>query len=104
MQIGTVAKSIGVSVDAIRFYERNELLPLAPRTGGGFRQYGSGDVETLRFIRRAKGLGFTLTEIRELLEIRRKELRACRPVRRRLQQKLACVRLRLVDMKGWSRS
>ena len=42
MQIGTVAKTIGVSVDAIRFYERNALLPPPPRTQGGFRQYGSG--------------------------------------------------------------
>jgi DNA-binding transcriptional MerR regulator len=47
MQIGTVAKRIGLSVDAIRFYERSALLPLAPRTNGGFRRYGNSDVETL---------------------------------------------------------
>ena len=60
MQIGMVAKKIGVSADAIRFYERNALLPRAPRTQGGFRQYGESDVETLAFIRRVQGLGFKL--------------------------------------------
>jgi DNA-binding transcriptional MerR regulator len=44
MQIGIVAKKIGLSVDAIRFYERNALLPRAARTEGGFRQYGESDV------------------------------------------------------------
>ena len=58
MQIDTVAKRIGLSVDAIRFYERNALLPRAPRTQGGFRQYAKTDVETLAFIRRVQGLGF----------------------------------------------
>lgn len=47
MQIGIVAKKIGLSVDAIRFYERNGLIPQPPRTGGGFRQYAENDVETL---------------------------------------------------------
>jgi len=54
MQIGRVGKRVGLSVDAIRFYERNSLLP---RTPGGFRQYGESDVETLAFIRRVQGLG-----------------------------------------------
>jgi MerR family transcriptional regulator, copper efflux regulator len=50
MQIGIAAKRVGISVDAIRFYERNALLPRAPRTEGGFRQYGEDDLETLGFI------------------------------------------------------
>jgi len=70
MQIGIVARKIGLSVDAIRFYERNALLPRAPRTQGGFRQYGEKDVETLAFIRRVQGLGFKLSEIRGLLNLR----------------------------------
>jgi DNA-binding transcriptional MerR regulator len=70
MQIGIVAKKIGLSVDAIRFYERNALLPRAARTQGGFRQYGESDVETLAFIRCVQGLGFKLTEIRGLLSLR----------------------------------
>src|SRR5215470_15284902 len=62
MQIGVAAKKVGLSIDAIRFYERNALLPRAPRTEGGFRQYGDKDLETLAFIRRAQGLGFRLKE------------------------------------------
>jgi DNA-binding transcriptional MerR regulator len=98
MQIGTVAKRIGLSVDAIRFYERSALLPVAPRTNGGFRRYGNSDVETLLFIRRVQALGFTLDEIRELLEMRQNKLRACGTVRRRLKQKLECVRVKLGDL------
>jgi len=48
MQIGIVAKKVGLSVDAIRFYERSALLPRTARTQGGFRQYGEREVETLR--------------------------------------------------------
>jgi MerR family copper efflux transcriptional regulator len=85
MQIGAIAKRIGLSVDAIRFYERNALLPPPPRTASGFRQYGEDDVETLAFIRRVQGLGFTLSEISGLLKLRRTRMQPCAPVRRRLR-------------------
>ncbi len=98
MQIGIVAKKIGLSVDAIRFYERNGLLPRAPRTQGGFRRYGENDVETLAFVRRVQGLGFKLREIRGLLNLRGNRLQPCAPVRCRLQEKLVDVRRRLTDL------
>jgi MerR family copper efflux transcriptional regulator len=98
MQIGVVAKKIGLSVDAIRFYERNDLLPRAPRTQGGFRQYEQADLETLAFIRRVQSLGFKLSEIRSLLNLRASRLKPCAPVRRRLEQKLADVRRKLIDL------
>src|SRR6266481_4437511 len=98
MQIGIVAKMIGVSVDAIRFYERNGLLPRPPRTRGGFRRYGENDVETLAFVRRVQGLGFKLSEIRGLLRLRVNRLQPCAPVRRRLQEKLADVQRKLNDL------
>ena len=98
MQIGIVAKRIGISVDAIRFYERRALLPRATRTAGGFRQYYEGDVETLVFIRRVQALGFKLSEIRELLKLRGDRLQPCAPVRRRLQEKLADVQGKLSDL------
>jgi len=98
MQIGIVAKKVGLSVDAIRFYERNALLRRAPRTEGGFRQYGESDVETLGFIRRVQSLGFKLNEIRGLLNLRGNRMQACAPVRRRLQEKLAEVRRKLADL------
>jgi DNA-binding transcriptional MerR regulator len=98
MQIGIVAKKVGLSVDAIRFYERNALLRRAPRTEGGFRQYGEDDLETLGFIRRVQGLGFKLDEIRGLLSLRGSRLQPCAPVRRRLQEKLADVQRKLAGL------
>jgi len=98
MQIGIVAKKIGVSVDAIRFYERNGLLPKPPRTEGGFRRYGQNDIEILAFVRRVQGLGFKLREIRGLLTLRRNRLQPCAPVQRRLQEKLADVQRKLSDL------
>src|SRR3981081_177390 len=94
MQIGIVAKKIGLSVDAIRFYERNALLPRPPRTQGGFRRYAETDVETLAFVRRVQGLGFKLSEIRGLLKLRGNRL----PVQRRLQEKLDHVQGKLTDL------
>ena len=98
MQIGIVAKKIGLSVDAIRFYERNGLLPRPPRTQGGFRTYGENDVETLAFVRRVQSLGFKLSEIRGLLSLRGKRLQPCAPVRRRLEEKLSDVQQKLTDL------
>lgn len=98
MQIGVVAKKIGLSVDAIRFYERNGLLPRPARTQGGFRRYAETDVETLTFVRRVQGLGFKLSEIRGLLRLRGDRLQPCGPVQRRLQEKLADVHRKLADL------
>lgn len=98
MQIGTVAKKIGISVDAIRFYERSSLLPRPSRTQGGFRMYGETDVETVAFVRRVQVLGFTLKEVRELLALRRSRLQPCAPVRRRLVQKLTDIRRKVAGL------
>jgi MerR family transcriptional regulator, copper efflux regulator len=103
MQIGLVAKEVGLSVDAIRFYERSALLPRPARTQGGFRRYGKGDVETLAFIRRVQGLGFKLSEIRGLLNLRGSRMQPCAPVRRRLQAKLADVRQKLENLQKLKR-
>ena len=99
MQIGFIAQKVGLSVDAIRFYERNGLLPRAARTQGGFRQFTERDVETLAFIRRVQGLGFKLNEIRGLLTLRGNQTQPCAPVRRRLQAKLDDVRGKLANLK-----
>ena len=103
MHIGRVAKEAGLTVDAIRFYERNSLLRRAPRTEGGFRQYGEDDLRTLAFIRRVQGLGFKLSEIRSLLDLRGSRLQPCARVRRRLQGKLADVRRKLADLRKLER-
>jgi len=99
MQIGVVAKKIGLTVDAIRFYERNGLLPRAPRTQGGFRRYGERDVEALSFIRRTQGLGFRLAEIRGLQALRNSRRQPCASVRNQLQGKLADVHRKLADLR-----
>lgn len=69
LTIGRLAKRAGVGIDTVRFYERAGLLPPAARTPSGYRSYSSADVDRMRFIRRAKGLGFTLDEIGELLTL-----------------------------------
>ena len=66
MTIGTLARAAGVSVETVRYYERRELLE-QPERGDGYRRYSEADVERLKFVRRAKELGFTLAEIKDLL-------------------------------------
>lgn len=81
MQIGEAAKRTALSVDAIRFYEKRSLLPKPPRTAGRFRLYGDDDIARLDFIRQMQGLGFSLSEVRQLLDLRSHPLNACHEVR-----------------------
>jgi MerR family mercuric resistance operon transcriptional regulator len=67
LTIGKLAASEGVGVETVRFYQRLGLLALPARPHGGFREYGADDQWRLAFIRRARGLGFTLAEIKDLL-------------------------------------
>mgnify|MGYP006195226493 CR=1 FL=1 len=69
MNIGQLARQAGVAIDTIRYYERQHLLPSPPRSPSGYRRYQAEDATRLNFIRRAKALGFTLDEIRELLSL-----------------------------------
>lgn len=69
MQIGQLSKRADTPIDTIRYYERNGILPAPERQASGYRSFGDDDVARLRFVRRAKGLGFTLREIRELLAL-----------------------------------
>lgn len=69
MKIGELAKRTGVGIDTVRYYERERLLPKAQRLISGYRVYDAADVKRLQFVRRAKALGFTLPEIRELLAL-----------------------------------
>lgn len=103
MRIGRIAKKVGLTPDAIRFYERNALLPRAQRTQGGFRQFSEREVETLAFIRRVQRLGFKLSEIKTLLSLRGSRLQPCAPVWRRLRAKLVDVRQKLDDLRKLER-
>lgn len=69
MKIGELAQRAEVNIDTVRYYERQGLLPVPQRLRSGYRQYEQDDVARLRFVRRAKALGFTLTEIRDLMEL-----------------------------------
>lgn len=96
--IGEVARRAGVAVDTVRFYERRGLLPAAPRTRAGYRQYSPEAVRRLRFVQRAKALGFSLAEIRELLDDSRRPGSECAAVRARAETKIADVEAKLRDL------
>lgn len=103
MQIGHVAKQTGLSVDAIRFYERNKLLAPPTRSQGGFRLYSSDDLAELHFICSLQTLGFSLNEIREFVSLRTNDLRACSAVRNMLGHKLKAIhakRIALAKLEG----
>jgi MerR family transcriptional regulator, copper efflux regulator len=68
LSIGQLAEAAGVHIETIRYYERRGLLPEPPRSAAGYRQYGPDDLWRLEFVGRAKTLGFTLTEVGELLQ------------------------------------
>lgn len=99
MQIGAVSERTGLSVDAIRFYEKQRLLSRPLRTEGGFRLYNREDVDRIAFIRRVQRLGFSLSEIRELLVIQ-DHGEACSHVRDLLQTKVATVREKIRELRA----
>jgi DNA-binding transcriptional MerR regulator len=103
-KIGRVAQETGLSIDTIRFYEKLGLLKRSPRTEGGFRMFGLGDIETLKFVRKAQELGFSLKEIRELLMLRLDQVPACSHVRELLDRKLAAVRQKVAELQNLERS
>ncbi|WP_190285657.1 heavy metal-responsive transcriptional regulator [Montanilutibacter psychrotolerans] len=73
MQIGQLASRAGISIATVRYYERNNILPSPPRQETGFRAYGEEDIARLQFLQRARTLGFSLPEIRELLTLSQQE-------------------------------
>ncbi len=97
-QIGKVAERTGLGIHAIRFYERQGLLRPPVRSEGGFRLFGPDTVRDLRFIREAQNLGFSLSEIRDLLVLRRTNSPGCSHVRDLLAQKLRAVRAKLSEL------
>lgn len=88
MTIGAVARAAGVGIETIRYYERLGLLAPPPRSPSGYRRYPPETVETLGFIKRSQRLGFTLTEIAELLALHHEPV-PCDEVKQRATRKVA---------------
>jgi MerR family copper efflux transcriptional regulator len=86
--IGQVAKAAEIGVETVRFYEREGLLAEPDRKSSGYRSYPAGAIARLQFIRRAKDLGFTLNEIKQLLELRRHPESTAADVRKRALTKI----------------
>ena len=88
LKIGEIAARSGVSIDTLRYYERLGLLPKAPRTAAGYRLYDQRAIDRLGFIRRAQSFGFTLDEIRMMMQLERASSKACSSVLQVLRRKL----------------
>jgi MerR family transcriptional regulator, mercuric resistance operon regulatory protein len=102
LQIGELAKRVSVSVDTIRYYERCKLLPVAPRTAGGYRLFTPDAIERVLFIKQAQELGFSLDEIGVLLT--NDGISDCRRVHDLLQVKLSELDERMKSMLGFRRN
>ncbi len=98
MNIGEAAAQSGVSAKMVRHYESLGLLPNVPRTDSGYRQYGEKEVHTLRFIRRARDLGFSMAEIAELLKLWQNRRRASADVKRIAMAHVADLERRMAEM------
>lgn len=98
LSIGKLAKACDVSVEAIRYYERERLLDAPSRTTSGYRQYSESAVRRLRFIRRAKALGFTLSEIRNLLAISDNKEGGMSEVKTLTEEKISLIAERIKDL------
>lgn len=103
MTIGKLAKEAGVGVETIRFYERKGLIK-RPAKAGAFRYYSLEEASRIRFIRRAQELGFTLREVKELLEIQSKRKITGFQVKERAQEKLKEIRSKIADLKRMEES
>jgi Cu(I)-responsive transcriptional regulator len=99
LTIGHVARRAGVGIETVRFYERRGLLDEPERRESGYRQYTEEAIARLRFIRRAKELGFSLKEIMELLTLRVDPAATRADVRRRAEAKVADIETKIRDLK-----
>lgn len=99
MQIGEVAKQSGVSSKMIRHYELIGLIPSADRRGNTYRDYNDGDVQRLRFVRRARDLGFSIKRIRELLRLWSDQSRSSAEVKALAIAHIAELNTRIAEMR-----
>ena len=100
LTIGKVAKQAGVGIDTVRFYEREGLIAEPPRSESGYRRYPEDTVARLRFVKKAKELGFSLKEIGELLSLRARPKGSCADVRGRANEKIEDIDQKMASLKA----
>jgi len=104
MNIGETARASGVSAKMIRHYEDIGLIPKANRTDAGYRRYNGNDVHTLRFIRQARSLGFSIRQIEELLNLWRDQRRPSRKVKALAQAHVDELDARIRELEAMKRT
>ena len=100
MTVGQAAQAAGLTRKAVRLYEARGLLPPAPRTPAGYRQYGQDDIDALTFIRRARALDLPLDDIGAILALRRGGTTPCRQVRGLLDTRLAEIDKAITELQA----
>lgn len=98
LSIGEAASQLGLSVDTLRYYEKIKLIPPPPRDSGGRRYYTEKDISTLRFVKRAQAVGFSLDEIGQLLHFRSNPRKASRRVRELANSRYVTVNAKLQEL------
>ncbi|AKM07505.1 MerR family transcriptional regulator [Pelagerythrobacter marensis] len=98
MRIGELAKATGTKAETIRYYEREGILPVADRTDSNYRDYSDSHLSTLIFVRRARGLGFSMAQVRQLLALSDHEDNPCEDVDQLVRQQMQEVELKIADL------
>ncbi len=96
---GDLARATGCNIETIRYYEKTGLLPDPPRTNAGYRMYSTAHTTRLRFILRARELGFSMEDIRGLLGLEDGAAPTCAEVKERTERHLADVRAKIADLR-----
>lgn len=104
MNIGNAAAESGVSAKTIRYYESIGLITEPPRTGGGYRDYGPADVQTLKFVHRARALGFAIKDVSELLNLWQDRSRASADVKALTERHIEEIDKRIAELKSMRRT
>ena len=98
MRIGELAKATGTKAETIRYYEREGILPAADRTESNYRDYSDQHQATLSFVRRARGLGFSMSQVKELLTLSDHEDKSCSDVDQLVRQQVKEVNRKIENL------